>query len=413
MTMARSESMASNETAASPGRFSILVIDDEEEPRKKLVRYLVDHAFAVLESDNAGEGWECFQSAQPDLVICDLHMPQEDGIAIIRAMIEDPRETPVIVVSGTEELGDVIEALRLGASDYFIKPITNMKPLKYSVRRCLEQARLRAENRNYRERLEQSNQELAISLEALQMDQQAGRHVQMRLLPVTPRTICGFRCSHKVLPSLYLSGDFLDYFRVGRSTLAFFMADISGHGASSAFLTVLLKNLTARLRSQYLHDKDRTILDPAAVLAKANEEFLALGIGKHATVFAGCLDANTRQLTYSVGAQLPMPVLVSENGAEFLQGKGKPLGLFPSAVYENYQMPMPESFALFLCSDGVLERLPGESLSVREQELLQRLAACRGTASEAIAALGLKQATELPDDVAVLAVARNWHRGQR
>lgn len=341
-------------------------------------------------------------------------MPGEGGIDLVRVIAADPREVPVIVVSGTDELSDVMEALRLGASDYFIKPIADMQLLVHAVRRCLEQASLRNENRHYREELEKTNRELGDSLQALQMDQQAGRHVQMRMLPVTPKRICGFRCTHRILPSLYLSGDFIDYFKVGRSSLAFFMADISGHGASSAFLTVALKNLTARLRSQYMHEKDFTILDPAAVLAKANEELLDLGIGKHATIFAGCIDAPTGVLTYSVGAQFPMPLLVTAAGAQYLEGKGKPIGLFPDAGFSNYRIDLPESFALFLCSDGVLEMLPGEKLSDRESALRDILSRTRGTANDAVTALGLKQAADnLPDDVAIVSIARKWHRAVR
>lgn len=396
------------------GHSTILIIDDDALLRQELSSHLTVAGYVVLEAASGNKGLALFESEQPDLVVCDLHMPGEGGIDVVRVIAADAREVPVIVVSGTDELADVMEALRLGASDYFIKPIADIQLLQHAVRRCLEQAGLRNENRHYREELEKTNRELGESLQALQMDQQAGRHVQMRMLPVSPKRICGFRCTHRILPSLYLSGDFIDYFKVGRSTLAFFMADISGHGASSAFLTVALKNLTARLRSQYMHEKDSTILNPAAVLAKANEELLALGIGKHATIFAGCIDSPSSTLTYSVGAQFPMPVLVSDQGASYLKGKGKPIGLFADAEYSNCEMSLPESFALFLCSDGVLEMLPGKSLSQREEALINILARCRGTANDAITALGLKQVEDvLPDDVAVVSISRKWNRAVR
>lgn len=391
----------------------ILVIDDEAATRKALAQHLAHAGFRVSEAASARRGVELFKAESPQLVICDLHMPEEAGITVLREVFESPLHVPVIVISGTDELTDVMEALRLGASDYFIKPIADLQLVEHAVRRCLVQSQLRADNDRYRQQLEQTNRELGASLEALQMDQQAGRHVQMRMLPATPRSICGFRCSHRILPSLYLSGDFIDYFKVGRSSLAFFMADISGHGASSAFLTVLLKNLAARLRSQYQHEKDCTILEPSLVLAKANEEFLALGIGKHATIFAGCIDSRENTLTYSVGAQLPMPVLVSPEGARLLEGKGKPIGLFPDVTYPSYEIPLPDAFSLFLCSDGVLEMLPGKKLSEKEQVLVERLSRCRGSAVDAVAALGLKQAGDLPDDVAVMSIARKWGHAVR
>ncbi len=85
------------------------------------------------------------------------------------------------------------------------------------------------------------------SLNLLQEDQNAGRQVQMNMLPVTPWSIEGLEFSHRIIPSLYLSGDFVDYFRVDERRVAFYLADVSGHGASSAFVTVLLKFMTTRL----------------------------------------------------------------------------------------------------------------------------------------------------------------------
>src|SRR5690606_39405532 len=95
--------------------------------------------------------------------------------------------------------------------------------------------------------LEATNRELQASLHLLQEDQDAGRQVQISLLPATPWEADSFSFAHQIIPSLYLSGDFVDYFRVDERRIAFYLADVSGHGASSAFVTVLLKFMTTRL----------------------------------------------------------------------------------------------------------------------------------------------------------------------
>ena len=69
----------------------------------------------------------------------------------------------------------------------------------------------------------------------------------MNMLPVSPWTHRRVPFAHQIIPSLYLSGDFVDYFRVDERRVAFYLADVSGHGASSAFVTVLLKFMTTRL----------------------------------------------------------------------------------------------------------------------------------------------------------------------
>ena len=83
----------------------------------------------------------------------------------------------------------MVQALRLGASDYFIKPVAEMALLEMSIRRSLEQAELRNQNKRYRQKLEQANLDLKQNLSVLEQDQQAGRYVQMKMSPDTPEPL--------------------------------------------------------------------------------------------------------------------------------------------------------------------------------------------------------------------------------
>lgn len=65
---------------------------------------------------------------------------------------------------------------------------------------------------------EAANNELRATVKVLEQDQQAGRQVQLRMLPTTPLVLDDYVISHTVIPSLYLSGDFTDYFTVGSSS---------------------------------------------------------------------------------------------------------------------------------------------------------------------------------------------------
>src|SRR5690606_19805936 len=136
---------------------TLLIIDDDEAVRTSLAAYLEDSGFAVEQASNGVQGLEMFEREQPDLVICDLRMPQVDGLELIRRIGELETPAPVIVVSGAGVMGDVVEALRLGAADYLIKPLEDLAVLEHSVRRALDRARLRLENRRYRETLEATN----------------------------------------------------------------------------------------------------------------------------------------------------------------------------------------------------------------------------------------------------------------
>ncbi|WXL27633.1 two-component system response regulator RssB [Ectopseudomonas mendocina] len=386
---------------------TLLIIDDDDVVRASLAAYLEDSGFHVLQAANALQGLEVFQSKSPDLVICDLRMPQIDGLELIRRINALQVETPVIVVSGAGVMTDAVEALRLGAVDYLIKPLADLAVLEHSVNRALDRVNLRKENQRYREQLESTNRELQASLHLLQEDQNAGRQVQMNMLPETPGQIDDFRFAHQIIPSLYLSGDFVDYFRVDDSRIAFYLADVSGHGASSAFITVLLKFMTTRLLYESRRAGVLPDFKPSEVLGHINRGLISCKLGKHVTMLGGVIDQTTNRLTYSIGGHLPLPVLYANGEAQYLEGRGLPVGLFQEAEYTDLQLDLPESFSLTLLSDGIFDLLPGETLKDKEAELPKLIASAGGTLDGLREAFGLAKLHDMPDDIALLVLSRN------
>lgn len=386
---------------------TLLIIDDDEVVRESLAAYLEDSNFKVLQALNGLQGLQIFESEQPDLVICDLRMPQIDGLELIRRIRQTASETPIIVLSGAGVMSDAVEALRLGAADYLIKPLEDLAALEHSVRRALDRAYLRVENQRYRDKLEAANRELQASLNLLQEDQNAGRQVQMNMLPVTPWSIEGLEFSHRIIPSLYLSGDFVDYFRVDERRVAFYLADVSGHGASSAFVTVLLKFMTTRLLYESRRNGTLPEFKPSEVLAHINRGLINTKLGKHVTMLGGVIDLEKNSLTYSIGGHLPLPVLFVEGQAGYLEGRGLPVGLFDDATYDDRVMELPPSFSLSLFSDGILDVLPGATLKEKEASLPEQVAAAGGTLDGLRQVFGLANLAEMPDDIALLVLSRN------
>ncbi|MEB4925496.1 SpoIIE family protein phosphatase [Pseudomonas aeruginosa] len=386
---------------------TLLIIDDDEVVRESLAAYLEDSNFKVLQALNGLQGLQIFESEQPDLVICDLRMPQIDGLELIRRIRQTASETPIIVLSGAGVMSDAVEALRLGAADYLIKPLEDLAVLEHSVRRALDRAYLRVENQRYRDKLEAANRELQASLNLLQEDQNAGRQVQMNMLPVTPWSIEGLEFSHRIIPSLYLSGDFVDYFRVDERRVAFYLADVSGHGASSAFVTVLLKFMTTRLLYESRRNGTLPEFKPSEVLAHINRGLINTKLGKHVTMLGGVIDLEKNSLTYSIGGHLPLPVLFVEGQASYLEGRGLPVGLFDDATYDDRVMELPPSFSLSLFSDGILDVLPGATLKEKEASLPEQVAAAGGALDGLRQVFGLANLAEMPDDIALLVLSRN------
>jgi serine phosphatase RsbU (regulator of sigma subunit) len=386
---------------------TLLIIDDDEVVRASLAAYLEDSGFSVLQASNGMQGLDVFEQKKPDLVICDLRMPQVGGLELIRQVTSLSPETPVIVVSGAGVMSDAVEALRLGAADYLIKPLEDLAVLEHSVRRALDRARLLEENKLYRQKLETANRELEASLHLLQEDQDAGRQVQINMLPTSPWAIDSFEFEHEIIPSLYLSGDFVDYFRVDEHRVAFYLADVSGHGASSAFITVLLKFMTTRLLFESKRGGSLPKFKPSDVLGHINRGLISCKLGKHVTMVGGVIDEETGQLTYSVGGHLPLPVLYTPTEVRYLAGRGLPVGLFKEATYTDHVLDLPESFSLTLLSDGILDLLPGDTLKEKEANLPELVKSAGGSLDGLRHKFGLATLGEMPDDIALLVLSRN------
>jgi DNA-binding NtrC family response regulator len=132
----------------------ILVIDDEPIIRESMAAYLEDSGFHVCQAEDGAQGLDVFRREKPDLIMVDLRMPGVDGLEVLAAVLRESPDTPTLVVSGTGVIQDAIEALKMGAMDFVTKPILDMAVLEHAAGKALERARLRVENRRYREHLE-------------------------------------------------------------------------------------------------------------------------------------------------------------------------------------------------------------------------------------------------------------------
>ncbi|MCB1761153.1 MAG: response regulator [Gammaproteobacteria bacterium] len=156
-------------TSSHANRKSILTIEDESTIRHSFRDYLEDLDYIVYEADDGRAGLELFKQKQPDLLLIDIRMPKMNGLEVLREVNKLTHDTPVIVVSGTSGVREVVEALRLGAWDYLVKPIPDMHVLRHAVESALERADLLRANTLYREHLEE---EVARRTEELKQHQE-------------------------------------------------------------------------------------------------------------------------------------------------------------------------------------------------------------------------------------------------
>lgn len=137
----------------------LLIVDDEESVRNLFARSLRER-YSCETAANAQEALEWLKREPFALVITDIQMPGISGIELLRKISERYPYTAVIIVSGVDRTQRVIDAVRMGAYDYLLKPC-DLDVLELCVDRALERRTLLRNARRYKEDLESRNAELA------------------------------------------------------------------------------------------------------------------------------------------------------------------------------------------------------------------------------------------------------------
>ena len=296
----------------------------------------------------------------------------------------------VLLVSEKPDSVLLLEALRHGLADVWQLPLTD----------AFMEGRIDAILRRTRKGQSQAEKRLHEYVQELQRDQHAGRYIQMGMLPPNPMGIDRYRLQHRILPSLILSGDFVDYFRITDRYFALYIADVSGHGASSAFVTVLLKNFSRRLRREY---RASMLEEPGEILAWINRELLEQKIDKHVAMILAVGDLETDRLRIVNGGHFPPAIFVDESGPRFVEQRGRPVGLFDEVSYVANTLTFRDGERLVLFSDGVLDAMGELPLPDKEEKLLR--AAAQENMDAIWQTLGLMEETAR-DDMTCLMLVR-------
>jgi signal transduction histidine kinase len=144
---------------AEPHDRRILIVDDEQAVRDLFAEYLGQH-YSCEKAADAQAALELLSREPFALVLTDIQMPGLGGIELLRKIAELYADTAVIIVSGIDRTQRVIDAIRVGASDYIVKPC-ELDVLALRVERALERRTLLRNARKYKQDLVIRNTELA------------------------------------------------------------------------------------------------------------------------------------------------------------------------------------------------------------------------------------------------------------
>jgi sigma-B regulation protein RsbU (phosphoserine phosphatase) len=354
----------------------VLVVDDNDDKRF-LLRRILDKSFDVLEADNGACALKIIREALPDVVLLDVLMPRLDGFEICRRMKADPRmaEIPVLFVSVLDPDQHVVEGLQLGGEDFINWPVNATEliaRIQARIRLYRPLNRLRSVVKEQSRQLEEDRRREAET----EFELEQARRVQQRFVTnVFPQ---GRRLSfsHQYRPSHLVGGDMFDVVAVGEHEVVIMMADVSGHGLAAALLTSVTKVLF-RTGAEQCHQ-------PAKLLRWLNRQILPyLATGEFLTVFLGLWNAKTHMFEYA-GAGHPPALLLTPGSqtVERLHVSPGMVGIVPDGEFQLASVSLAAGQRIVCYTDGITEAMNESCMLFGENGLASACVRCAGLTIE-------------------------------
>ncbi len=131
----------------------LLIVDDREDNRTTIAEVFERQGYPVLVAANGREALAQIQAHAPDLVLCDLKMPDMDGIEVLKITRTEPSAPEFILLTAYGTVETAVDALKHGAFNYLTKPV-NLKDLRAQVEKALEHRRMRTEVKRLQRQVE-------------------------------------------------------------------------------------------------------------------------------------------------------------------------------------------------------------------------------------------------------------------
>jgi phosphoserine phosphatase RsbU/P len=211
-----------------------------------------------------------------------------------------------------------------------------------------------------RDALEQANRRLEVAGEALRQDLQAAAALQRALLPAELPSFAGLGFTYRFRPSTEVGGDALNVIPLHDEHIAIYMLDVAGHGVAAALLSVTLTHMLSAIPDRsFLYRSSgaaQAIASPAEVVSRLNTHFLSSpGAPPYFTMIYGLLDKGTGVFRYVAAGHLA-PIHVAPGRTPSIgETGGIPVGLLPTATYEEHVIALAPGDRLFFFTDGIIE----------------------------------------------------------
>jgi sigma-B regulation protein RsbU (phosphoserine phosphatase) len=341
----------------------VLVVDDEAPIRDILSFYLKRAGYQVLLAEHGRMALEEMERLRPDLILSDLRMPEMAGDELCQAVKGDPRTRDLffVLVSAMDGLGAKIGGLNMGADDMISKPF-HAQEVMAKVESAFRMISMRKE-------IKRQNLELTRFQDRMTAELALAARLQMGLLPSLPGLASDFSYTHRYLPAEGIGGDIYTIVPLPDRSVAFMIADVSGHGVTAALISAMVKT--------FFESQLRFGGGPLAWAQGMNRDLTRSTLAEQfATAFLAQLDPVRGTIRY-VSAGHPAPLLIHQgtrggrNHLSVLGGKGFMLGLEEDLPFKEQVRGFDPGDRLVFYTDGLVEVEREDRMLLGEEGLLE------------------------------------------
>ncbi len=341
----------------------ILIADDNASTRYLIRLYLEKVGYTIIEASD-GKKTLAMLSDEINVVLLDLNMPEISGMDCLSHISQNYNDIRTIVITASNDISDAVEAMKIGAFDYLIKPLKRdvlLALVNQAVKMNAQSKHLRkVENELQKAR----EQEIFI----------ASRIQQSLLLGAPPKDIKKIQVSHLTIASQKVDGDFFDFFKQSEHCFDLVLGDVMGKGIPAALLGAALKNHLLRVMNELIRGRDSNQLPlPEEIVTALHAEMIDKleELETFVTLCYSRFDMMNYEFSFvDCGHMRTIHFHNEENKTVLLQGINMPLGFPEQSPFRQVLVPFKEKDIFFFYSDGLTEAKNQQGELYGEERLL-------------------------------------------
>ena len=328
---------------------TILIVDDEKF-NLDFLSFALDELedTVVLQEENALDALQRVSKENIDLIILDISMPGMDGLEALQKLKEDEvhQYIPVIMVTAKDE--ERHKALEYGAEDFLTKPIDVIE-LRFKINNLLKLKKFNDLQQYFNQRLEEEVAKKEAQLKHfahVEKEMLMAKNIQESILPSVYPTSSKLDIFGSCTQANEVGGDYFDVFETNcKKYTIFIMADVSGHGFSSALMGMQFRTLIRAELAIYKEDFAKSIEHINTIFCTDNAESSMFITG----LFLRYNHETSMLESINAGHFNPM------GNKEMIHQSGIPLGIMPNITYKVLETKFEKGDSILLYTDGLIE----------------------------------------------------------